>query len=88
MLQSPKLGKKIGIYISHSTDAVSSVLFIEEIGKPIYFLNKKLAGTELEHPILHKVSLALVHSAILLWHYFQVRTVRFTKYPLTNILQT
>lgn len=77
------------MYLAHTDKAVSSIIFIGESGKPVYFLSKKLVGVELSYKSLHKVALALVHSTRRLQHYFQGRAVKvYTEYPLKRILQT
>lgn len=70
MLQSPKSRASIGAYLSHIDKVVSTILFIDQSGKPLYFLTKKLVGVELRYPSLHKVALTLVYSAIRLQYYF------------------
>lgn len=52
-------------------------------------MSKKLVGVELKYPELHKIALALVHSARRLNHYFQGCIVKvYTEYPLKKKLQT
>lgn len=85
MLQSPKSGKAIGVYLAHKNE-VSSVLFVHQSGKPIYSISKKLVGTELRYLALHKLALALVHSARRLQYYFQGLTTKvYTEYSMKKI---
>lgn len=83
MLYNPKSGETIGVYLDHTDKVVSLVLFIDQRGRLVYFLNKKLAGAKLMYPVLYKVTLALIHSAKRLYYYFQGRVVKvYTEYPL------
>lgn len=60
----------VGVYLAYSQEAIRLVLFIDETGRPFYFLSKKLARAELNYLILHKVVPARVHSTWQLQHYF------------------
>lgn len=51
-------------------------MFINETGKLVYFVSKKLAGAKLRYCMLHKVTLAFVYTASKLKPYFQGRTVK------------
>lgn len=52
VFHSPKSGEIVGVYLAHSVKVVSSVVFIHQIGKLIYFLIKKLAGAGLNYPTM------------------------------------
>lgn len=70
MLPSPKSHEIISVYLAHTDEVVSLVLFINQTTKANYFLSKKVAGVKLRYLSLHKVALALVHSARILLYYF------------------
>lgn len=88
ILTSPKPDEVIGVYLAASESAVSSVLFVDGRETPIYFLSKKLNEAEMNYPTIQKITLALVHSARRVGHYFQGRFVKvYTEYPIQKILQ-
>lgn len=59
--QSPKSGERIGVYLAHAYEALSSILLIFQCRKQLYFLKNKLASVDLMFPALHKVAFPLVH---------------------------
>ncbi|XP_057739852.1 uncharacterized protein LOC130956943 [Arachis stenosperma] len=89
ILQKPKLGKPLYLYLSITDMAISSVLTTEEDNqqRPVYFVSKSLQGAELRYPRLEKLALALIFSARRLRPYFQSHTIIIrTDYPLRQIL--
>lgn len=88
MLENPKSGETIRVYLIHIDEVVSSILFIDQTSRPLYFVSNKQVGVELRYPQLHKVTMALIYSARTLKHYFQGRVIKvYTEYPLKKIFQ-
>ncbi|XP_057739694.1 uncharacterized protein LOC130956702 [Arachis stenosperma] len=89
VLQKPKLGKPLYIYLSITDSAISSALVIEtdKNQQPVYFVSKSLQNAELCYPTLEKVALALVFSSRRLRPYFQSHTIIVkTGQPLRQVL--
>nr|XP_025703449.1 uncharacterized protein LOC112805264 [Arachis hypogaea] len=89
ILQKPKLGKPLYLYLSITDVAISSVLTAEEDKQQrhVYFVSKSLQNAELRYPRLEKLALALVFSARRLRPYFQSHPIIVrTDYPLRQIL--
>ncbi|XP_015965562.1 uncharacterized protein LOC107489321 [Arachis duranensis] len=89
VLQKPKLGDPLYLYLSVTEMTVSSVLVTESSKdqQPVYFVSKTLQNTELRYPRLEKLVLAIIFSARRLRPYFQSHTVIIrTEYPLRQIL--
>ncbi|KAL0409536.1 UNVERIFIED_CONTAM: hypothetical protein Sradi_1888000 [Sesamum radiatum] len=72
LLVKPILGDTFYLYISSTSQAVSSVLVREEEGNqtPIYYVSKVLNGAEGRYPPIEKMTLALVITARKLCPYF------------------
>ncbi|KAK8948773.1 hypothetical protein KSP39_PZI005430 [Platanthera zijinensis] len=64
LLQSPKEGEDLALYLGVGGEAVSSVLVREEGKKqlPVYYVSRILKKAELRYPILEKLAYALVIS--------------------------
>ncbi|XP_025662052.1 uncharacterized protein [Arachis hypogaea] len=89
ILQKPKIGETLYLYLSITDTAISSVLVTEdERGQlPVYFISKSLQNAELHYPRLEKLAYALVFSARRLRPYFQSHTINVrTTQPLRQIL--
>nr|XP_025616499.1 uncharacterized protein LOC112708784 [Arachis hypogaea] len=89
VLQKPKLGDTLYLYLSVTEMTVSSVLVTEtnKDQQPVYFVSKTLQNAELRYPKLEKLVLAIIFSARRLRPYFQSYTVIIrTEYPLRQIL--
>nr|XP_025702980.1 uncharacterized protein LOC112803717 [Arachis hypogaea] len=89
ILQKPKLGEPLYIYLSITDMTISSALVIEtdKNQQPVYFVSKSLHNAELRYPMLEKVALALVFSSRRLRPYFQSHTIIVkTGKPLRQIL--
>ncbi|XP_072059698.1 uncharacterized protein [Arachis hypogaea] len=89
VLQKPKLGEPLYLYLSITDMAVSSVLITEneKAQQPVYFVSKSLQNAELRYPRLEKLAFALVFSARRLRPYFQSHTINVrTSQPLRQIL--
>ncbi|XP_072052062.1 uncharacterized protein [Arachis hypogaea] len=89
VLQKPKLGDPLYLYLSVTEMTVSSVLVTESSKEqqPVYFVSKTLQSAELRYPRLEKLVLAIIFSARRLRPYFQSHTVIIrTEYPLRQIL--
>nr|XP_029145223.1 uncharacterized protein LOC112717554 [Arachis hypogaea] len=89
VLQKPKLGDPLYLYLSVTEMTVSSVLVTENSKEqqPVYFVSKTLQNAELRYPKLEKLVLAIIFSARRLRPYFQSHTVIIrTEYPLRQIL--
>ncbi|XP_072084713.1 uncharacterized protein [Arachis hypogaea] len=89
VLQKPKLGEPLYLYLSITDVTISSVIIIEnnKDQQPVYFVSKSLQNAELRYPILEKLVLALIFSARRLRPYFQSHTIIVrTAHPLRQIL--
>ncbi|XP_016165249.1 uncharacterized protein LOC107607864 [Arachis ipaensis] len=89
VLQKPKIGEPLYLYLSITNMAISSVLVAEnqKIQQPVYFVRKSLQNAELRYPRLEKLAYALVFSARRLRPYFQSHTINVrTTQPLRQIL--
>ncbi|KAK8921036.1 hypothetical protein KSP39_PZI020693 [Platanthera zijinensis] len=90
LLQGPREGENLLLYLGVGTGAVSSVLVREE-GKrqfPIYYVSRVLKKAELKYPILEKLAFALIVSARKLRPYFQAHAIQVvTDHPLRRILE-
>ncbi|XP_016198995.1 uncharacterized protein LOC107639951 [Arachis ipaensis] len=89
ILQTPKVGKPLYLYLSVTNHAISSVLVTETEKQqhPVYFVSKSHQNTEVQYPKLEKLALALVTTARRLLHYFQSHTIVVrTEQPLRQIL--
>ncbi|KAK8951016.1 hypothetical protein KSP39_PZI003142 [Platanthera zijinensis] len=90
LLQSPKEGEDLALYLGVGGEAVSSVLVREEGKKqlPFYYVSRILKKAELRYPILEKLAYALVISARKLRPYFQAHSIRVvTDHPLRKVLE-
>ncbi|KAK8918768.1 hypothetical protein KSP39_PZI021391 [Platanthera zijinensis] len=90
LLQGPKEGEDLFLYLGARAEALSSVLVREE-GKrqlPVYYVSRVLRKAELRYPILEKLAFALIISARRLRPYFQAHSIRVvTDHPLRNIFE-
>ncbi|XP_072060454.1 uncharacterized protein [Arachis hypogaea] len=89
VLQKPKLGEPLHLYLSVTDVTISSVLITEnnKEQQPVYFVSKSLQNAELRYPMLEKLVLALIFSARRLRPYFQSHTIIVrTAHPLRQIL--
>ncbi|XP_072084746.1 uncharacterized protein [Arachis hypogaea] len=89
VLQKPKLGEPLYLYLSVTDVTISSVIITEnnKDQQPVYFVSKSLQNAELRYPILEKLVLALIFSARRLRPYFQSHTIIVrTAHPLRQIL--
>ncbi|XP_072074122.1 uncharacterized protein [Arachis hypogaea] len=89
VLQKPKLGETLYLYLSVTDVTISSVIITEnnKDQQPVYFVSKLLQNAELRYPMLEKLVLALVFSARRLRPYFQSHTIIVrTAQPLRQIL--
>ncbi|KAK8945084.1 hypothetical protein KSP39_PZI007855 [Platanthera zijinensis] len=88
LLQSPRAGEVLFLYLGVGPEAVSSVLIREESRRqfPIYYVSHILKDAEARYPILEKLNLALVMSARRLRPYFQAHSIQVvTDQPLKTI---
>ncbi|XP_071700322.1 uncharacterized protein [Rutidosis leptorrhynchoides] len=72
------LGETLMVYLSASSEAISSVL-IADMGKtqmPVYFVSKLLQNGEVNYPAMEKLIYALVHTARQLQRYFQAHLIQ------------
>ncbi|XP_015945770.1 uncharacterized protein LOC107470831 [Arachis duranensis] len=89
VLQKPKSGEPLYIYLSITDTAISSALVTEtdRNQQPVYFVSKSLQNAELRYPRLEKLALALVFSSRRLRPYFQSHTIIVrTGQPLRQVL--
>ncbi|KAK8957541.1 hypothetical protein KSP39_PZI001125 [Platanthera zijinensis] len=90
LLQSPRAGETLFLYLGVGPEAVSSVLIREESRRqfPVYYVSHILKDAEARYPILEKLALALVMSARRLRPYFQAHSIQVvTDQPLKNVLE-
>ncbi|KAK8923593.1 hypothetical protein KSP39_PZI019849 [Platanthera zijinensis] len=90
LLQGPKEGEDLFLYLGVGAEAVSSVLVREEGRKqlPIYYVSRVLRKAELRYPILEKLAFALIISARRLRPYFQAHSIQvITDHPLRSIFE-
>ncbi|XP_016206883.1 uncharacterized protein LOC107647312 [Arachis ipaensis] len=73
VLEKPKVGELLYLYLAITDEALSAVLVREEgkVQQPIYFVNRALQGAELRYSKLEKLALALLTSSRRLRQYFQ-----------------
>nr|XP_025616244.1 uncharacterized protein LOC112708272 [Arachis hypogaea] len=89
VLQKPKSGEPLYIYLSITDASISSALVTEtdRNQQPVYFVSKSLQNAELRYPRLEKLALALVFSSRRLRPYFQSHTIIVrTGQPLRQVL--
>ncbi|KAL0456263.1 UNVERIFIED_CONTAM: hypothetical protein Slati_0965500 [Sesamum latifolium] len=89
LLNKPIPGDTLYLYISSTSQAISSVLVREEEGNhtPIYYVSKVLNGVEGRYPPIEKMALALVITARKLHPYFlSYPTGVKTNTPLKQVL--
>ncbi|KAL0410493.1 UNVERIFIED_CONTAM: hypothetical protein Slati_3639000 [Sesamum latifolium] len=89
LLVKPVPGDTLYLYISATSQAISSVLVREEEGNqtPIYYVSKALNGAESRYPPIEKMALALVITARKLRPYSLSYLVRVrTNTPLKQVL--
>ncbi|KAK8944743.1 hypothetical protein KSP39_PZI008034 [Platanthera zijinensis] len=90
LLQGPREGEVLSLYLGVGAGVVSSVLIREEGKKqlPIYYVSRVLKEAELKYPILEKLAFALVISARKLRPYFQAHSIQVvTEHPHRRILE-
>ncbi|XP_028556944.1 uncharacterized protein LOC110115884 [Dendrobium catenatum] len=90
LLSKPTSREKLYLYITVSTQAISSVLVREENAtqRPVYYVSKILSETEGRYSLADKTTLALVYSIRKLRPYFQTHSIGvYTNLPLKSILQ-
>lgn len=76
------------MYLAIFELVLSSVIFIDTIKEPIYFLSKKLVGVEPRYSKIKKIAPALVHYARRFKPYFQGRITKvYTRNPLRETFQ-
>ncbi|KAL0402391.1 UNVERIFIED_CONTAM: hypothetical protein Slati_4269000 [Sesamum latifolium] len=89
LLVKPSAGDTLYLYLSATTQAVSSVLIREEEGKqlPIYYVSKVLNGAKERYTPIEKMALALVITARRLRPYFLSHPIRVkTNIPLKETM--
>ncbi|KAL0449498.1 UNVERIFIED_CONTAM: hypothetical protein Slati_1506200 [Sesamum latifolium] len=90
LLVKPSPGDTLYLYLSATSQAISSVLICEEEGKqmPIYYVSKVLNGAEGRYTPIEKIALALVITARRFWPYFLSHPIRVkTNMPLKQTLK-
>ncbi|KAK8940807.1 hypothetical protein KSP39_PZI010809 [Platanthera zijinensis] len=90
LLQSPRAGEMLFLYLGVGPEAVSSVLVCEESRRqfPVYYVSHILKDAKARYPILEKLALALVMSARRLRPYFQAHSIQVvTDQPLKSVLE-
>ncbi|KAK8957152.1 hypothetical protein KSP39_PZI001107 [Platanthera zijinensis] len=90
LLQSPRAGEMLFLYLGVVPEAVSSILVREESRRqfPVYYVSHILKDAEARYPILEKLALTLVMSARRLRPYFQAHSIQVvTDQPLKSVLK-
>lgn len=89
ILDAPRPGEMLHLYLAISKISLSSVLFRCDGGlqKPVFFVSKSFIGAELRYSASEKLILALHGTRKRLSHYFQGRKVIvYTPFPIHNLL--
>ena len=90
ILNKPRPGPPLLIYIAASSNAVSAALVQEfnDTQQPIYFTSRILQDPETRYQMVEKIALALITAARRLRPYFQTHPIIVkTDYPIQKILQ-
>ncbi|XP_071697662.1 uncharacterized protein [Rutidosis leptorrhynchoides] len=88
-LTTPIKGKILYLYISVANEAFGSVLVAErdKIQKPVYFVSKALAGSEVNYAPIEKFVYALILTSLRLRRYFQGHPVHvLTNMPVKQVI--
>ncbi|XP_071739867.1 uncharacterized protein [Rutidosis leptorrhynchoides] len=88
-LIAPVDGEILYLYISVANEAFGSVLIAErnKVQKPVYFVSKALAGSEINYAPIEKFIYALVLTSRRLCRYFQGHPIHvLTDLPVKNVL--
>ncbi|XP_071740826.1 uncharacterized protein [Rutidosis leptorrhynchoides] len=88
-LTAPIKGENLYLYISVANEAFGSVLVAErdKIQKPVYFVSKALAGSEINYAPIEKFVYALILTSRRLQRYFQWHPVHvLTNMPIKQVL--
>ncbi|XP_071714640.1 uncharacterized protein [Rutidosis leptorrhynchoides] len=88
-LIAPVDGEILYLYISVANEAFGSVLIVErnKVQKPVYFVSKALAGSEINYAPIEKFIYALVLTSRRLCRYFQGHPIHvLTDLPVKNVL--
>ncbi|XP_072088241.1 uncharacterized protein [Arachis hypogaea] len=88
ILKKPEQGKPLHLFLSISTNTISSVLVTDDKEQhPVYFISKVLHGAETRYPMIEKLAFRLIITARRLRHYFQeYRIIVRTNQPLRQVL--
>ena len=74
VLQPPRLGKALILYLAIEKEAIGVILAQESKGKAeqaVYYLSKKLLPYEANYSLVEKTCLAVIWATKKLRHYFQ-----------------
>jgi len=86
ILEKPKVGGRLLLYLSISEDAISSALVQQEEFKPFYFTGRALHDAETIYRVIEKETLTLVYTARRLRPYFQGHPIIVkTNYPVGKV---
>ncbi|XP_071727734.1 uncharacterized protein [Rutidosis leptorrhynchoides] len=88
-LIGPVDGEILYLYISVANEAFGSVLIAKrnKVQKPVYFVSKALAGSEINYAPIEKFIYALVLTSQRLCRYFQGHPIHvLTDFPVKNVL--
>jgi len=88
ILEKPKTGGRLLLYLSVSEDVVSSALVQGKGSKPIYFTGRALRDAEIRYQVIEKAALSLVYAARRLRSYFQGHPITIkTDYPVGKVFR-
>ena len=89
ILSKTIMGETLYLYLATTEHAISAVLVREDqkVQKPVYYVSKRLLGTESRYPLMEKFALSLIHSSRKLRPYFQAHFIHVrTDQPPRQVL--
>jgi len=87
ILEKPRAGSQLLLYLSISEDAVSSALVQEEGFRPVYFTGRTLHDAKTRYQLIEKTTIALLYTARRLRPYFQGHPITVkTDHPIGKVL--
>jgi len=86
ILEKPKIGRRLLLYLFVSEDVISSTLVQKEEYKPVYFTSQTLQDAKTKYQVIEKATLALVYIARRLMPYFWGHPITVkTDYPVGKV---